>query len=62
MRRLLAWQLPPRPFWADWCGGLSLAEAIGVLGWLGLNALWLGVGLHNVFGTGVADWQTQLNM
>ena len=46
LRRLLAWQLPPRAFLAGWCGGLSLAEALGVAGWLALNLCWLVLGLQ----------------
>lgn len=38
----MAWQVPPRRFFANWCDGLNVAEALGVLLWLGLNAWWLG--------------------
>ncbi|KAI7837696.1 hypothetical protein COHA_008489 [Chlorella ohadii] len=41
-RRVLAWQVPPRRFFAYWCDGLSAGEALGVLLWFGLNAWWLG--------------------
>ena len=41
-RRALAWQVPPRRFFAYWCEGLSAGEALGVLLWFGLNAWWLG--------------------
>lgn len=34
--------MPPRAFFAGWCGGLSVAEALSILLWLGLNAWWLG--------------------
>ncbi|KAL4437426.1 hypothetical protein ABPG75_004565 [Micractinium tetrahymenae] len=39
----LASQLPPRGFWANWCGGLSAGEAGGVAGWVFINAWWLGM-------------------
>ena len=63
IKRLLAWQLPPRAFFARWCGGLSVAEAVGVLAWLGLNALWLASGLPTVLaGDGFAtSWQDKLD-
>lgn len=43
VKHALAWQLPPRGFWANWCGGLSAGEAGGVAGWLFINAWWLGM-------------------
>ncbi|GAB4822887.1 hypothetical protein N2152v2_009933 [Parachlorella kessleri] len=61
LRRLLAWQLPPRAFFADWCGGLSLAEAAGVVGWLGLNACWLGSGLRLALAGEDATWDEKLD-
>lgn len=44
--RALATQLPPRAFLANWCGGLSVGEGLGVLTWLALNIYWLGWCLH----------------
>lgn len=43
IQHALAWQLPPRSFWANWSGGLSAGEAAGVAGWLFVNAWWLGM-------------------
>ncbi len=60
-KRVLAWQLPPRAFLADWCGGLSLAEALGILAWLGLNACWLVSGLLGILGGATSGtWKDQL--
>lgn len=60
VRALLAWQLPPRALLASWCGGLSLAEALGVGGWLGLNLWWLLLGLHSGIQPG-DPWDARLN-
>ncbi len=43
LKHAMAWQLPPRGFWANWCDGLSAGEASGVAGWLFINAWWLGM-------------------
>lgn len=45
-KRALAWQLPPRAFLANWCGGLTLGEALLVLCWLALNGWWLAATLR----------------
>ncbi|KAL4459036.1 hypothetical protein ABPG75_013901 [Micractinium tetrahymenae] len=60
VRALLAWQLPPRALFASWCGGLNLAEAFGVGGWLGLNLWWLLLGLHSGIQPG-DPWDARLN-
>lgn len=39
-------QLPPRDFLANWCGGLTVGEGLGVFTWLALNCYWLGWTLH----------------
>ena len=62
VRRALAWQLPPRAFFAAWCGGMSVSEALGVVGWLGLNAFWLVQGLvYQVLPPEGGAWQDRLN-
>lgn len=32
--------LPPRRFWAWWCGGMSVSDALAVAFWLAFNAAW----------------------
>lgn len=60
VRALLAWQLPPRALLASWCGGLSMAEALGIGSWLGLNLWWLLLGLHSSIQPG-DPWDIRLN-
>ena len=58
LRRTLAWQVPPHTFFAGWCGGFSVGEALGVLAWLGLNAWWVGSGLQRSLRDGMT-WVEQ---
>jgi hypothetical protein len=62
VKRALAWQLPPRAFFASWCGGLSLGEALLVLAWLALNGWWLGMLLQRNLGTALDSlgWQERV--
>lgn len=62
VRRSLAWQLPPRTLWSSWCGGLSLAEALGVGAWAFMNVFWLAAGLNRIYGGSfVGTWDEQLD-
>ena len=39
VKRVLCYQLPPRRFLAEWCGGLSVFDALLVLAWLAINVV-----------------------
>lgn len=62
VRWALAYQLPPRRFLADWCGGLSAGEALLVAAWLAVNAWWLGQGLARNLDAplAAASWQERV--
>lgn len=49
LRRWGSYQLVPRRFWAWWCGGLNVHDAVAVLTWLAINATWMYFILHRYF-------------
>ncbi|CAL5218771.1 g490 [Coccomyxa viridis] len=39
-RRILHYHLPPRGFWAWWCGGMAVYDALVVAAWIAINILY----------------------
>lgn len=61
LKRLLAWQLPPRGFLAGWCGGLCVGEGLLVALWLGINGWWFGQAFTRNMGELFQDtWQERV--
>ncbi len=41
VKRILHFELPPRQFWAWWCGGLAVYDALIVLAWAVVNVVYV---------------------